>query len=39
MTYRGMLQLPPGDYVVRFVVRDALGNRTGSVAADVSVAQ
>jgi VWFA-related protein len=39
MTYRGMLQLPPGDYTVRFAVRDALGNRTGSVAARVNVAQ
>jgi hypothetical protein len=39
MTYRGMLQLPPGDYTVRFAVRDALGNPTGSVAARVNVAQ
>ena len=39
MTYRGMLQLPQGDYTVRFAVRDALGNRTGSVAAVVNVAQ
>lgn len=38
MTYRGGLQLPPGEYSVRFVVRDALGNRMGSVAAPVKVA-
>lgn len=39
MTYQNGLQLPPGDYNVRFVVRDALGNRMGSVAAPVKVAQ
>ena len=38
MTYRNGLQLPPGEYTVRFVVRDALGNRMGSVAAPVKVA-
>ena len=38
MTYRNRLQLPPGDYNVRFVVRDSLGNRTGSVAAPLTVA-
>ncbi len=37
MTYRNALQLPPGDYVVRFVVRDSLGNRMGSVAAPIKV--
>jgi VWFA-related protein len=37
MTYRGGLLLPPGVYNVRFVVRDSLGNRTGSVAAPVTV--
>jgi VWFA-related protein len=37
MTYRSGLQLPPGDYTVRFVVRDSLGNRTGSVAAPIKV--
>jgi len=37
MTYRGALQLPRGDYTVRFAVRDALGNRMGSVAAPVTV--
>jgi hypothetical protein len=38
LTYRNGLQLPPGEYTVRFVVRDALGNRLGSVAAPVTVA-
>jgi VWFA-related protein len=38
MTYRNGLQLPPGEYTVRFVVRDSLGNRMGSVAAPVVVA-
>ena len=37
MTYRNGLQLPPGEYIVRFVVRDSLGNRVGSVAAPVTV--
>ena len=37
MTYRNGLQLPPGEYTVRFVVRDSLGNRIGSVAAPVKV--
>lgn len=38
MTYRNGLQLPSGEYNVRFVVRDALGNRMGSVAAPITVA-
>jgi VWFA-related protein len=38
MTYRNGLQLPPGQYTVRFVVRDSIGNRTGSVAATINVA-
>jgi VWFA-related protein len=38
LTYRNGLQLQPGEYTVRFVVRDSLGNRTGSVAAPISVA-
>jgi VWFA-related protein len=38
MTYRNGLQLPPGEYIVRFVVRDSLGNRMGSVAAPIEVA-
>jgi len=39
MTYRNGLQLPPGEYNVRFVVRDSIGNRMGSVAAPVTVVQ
>jgi len=38
MTYRNGLQLPPGEYTVRFVVRDSIGNRVGSVAAPIKVA-
>jgi VWFA-related protein len=38
MTYRNGLHLPPGEYTVRFVVRDSLGDRMGSVAAPVNVA-
>ncbi|MGA9527681.1 MAG: VWA domain-containing protein [Terriglobales bacterium] len=38
MTYRNGLQLQPGEYTVRFVVRDSLGNRIGSVSAPVNVA-
>jgi hypothetical protein len=38
MTYRNALRLPAGAYNVRFVVRDALGNRMGSVAAPLTVA-
>jgi hypothetical protein len=37
MTFRNGLDLPPGEYTVRFVVRDSLGNRMGSVAAPVKV--
>jgi VWFA-related protein len=37
MTYRNALDLPPGDYTVRFAVRDSLGNRVGSVAAPIKV--
>jgi VWFA-related protein len=37
LTYRNRLQLPPGEYSVRFVVRDSLGNRTGSVAAPLTI--
>jgi hypothetical protein len=37
LTYHNNLQLPPGEYNVRFVVRDALGTRMGSVAAPVNV--
>lgn len=38
MTYRNGLQLPPGEYTVRFVVRDSLSNRMGSVVAPIRVA-
>ena len=38
MTYRNRLQLPPGEYNVRFVVRDSLGNHVGSVAAPLMIA-
>jgi VWFA-related protein len=37
MTYRGALQLLPGEYMVRFVVRDSLADRMGSVAAPIKV--
>jgi len=37
MTYRNGLDLSPGSYVVRFIVRDAIGNRMGSVAADLKL--
>jgi VWFA-related protein len=37
MTYRNALDLPPGEYTVRFVIRDSLDNRVGSVAAPVKV--
>jgi len=35
--YRGFLDLPPGEYTVRFVVRDNLSGRVGSVAAPLKV--
>ena len=37
MTYRNGLQLRPGEYTVRFVVRDSIGDRVGSVAAPIKV--
>jgi VWFA-related protein len=37
LTYHNGLQLASGEYTVRFVVRDSLGNRVGSVAAPVKV--
>jgi VWFA-related protein len=37
VAYRGALDLPPGEYAVRFVVRDNLSGRVGSVAAPVKV--
>jgi VWFA-related protein len=35
--YRGALDLAPGEYTVRFVVRDNLSGRVGSVAAPLKV--
>ncbi|HEX9112419.1 MAG TPA: VWA domain-containing protein, partial [Terriglobales bacterium] len=35
--YRGALDLAPGEYTVRFVVRDDLSGRVGSVAAPLKV--
>ncbi len=37
ITYKGALDLPPGQYTVRFVVRDNLRGRMGSVAAPLTV--
>ena len=37
MTYRASLQLPPGEYAVRFAVVDSLGRRTGSLIAPLKV--
>jgi VWFA-related protein len=37
IVYRDALDLAPGDYTVRFVVRDDLTGRTGSVAAPLKV--
>jgi len=37
ITYKGALDLPPGQYTVRFVVRDNLSGRMGSVAAPLAV--
>ncbi len=37
MTYSNHMRLVPGDYNVRFVIRDAIGNRIGSVSSPVSV--
>lgn len=37
ITYRGELDLAPGEYSVRIVVRDGLNGRIGSVAAPVKV--
>jgi VWFA-related protein len=37
LTYRGALDLAPGDYRVRLVVRDALNGRIGSVGALLKV--
>jgi len=37
IAYRGALSLAPGDYTVRFVVRDDLSGRMGSVSAPLKV--
>jgi VWFA-related protein len=37
LVYRDALDLAPGEYTVRFVVRDDLSGRTGSVAAPLKV--
>ena len=37
ITYKGGLDLPPGEYSVRFVVRDNLSGRVGSVAAPLTI--
>jgi len=37
ITYKGALDLPPGQYTVRFVVRDNLNGNVGSVAAPLTV--
>jgi hypothetical protein len=37
VVYRDALELAPGEYTVRFVVRDDLSGRTGSVAAPLKV--
>jgi VWFA-related protein len=39
VTYRSSFELPPGGYSVRFVVRDALSGRMGSVSAAIAVAK
>ncbi|MBI2678757.1 MAG: VWA domain-containing protein [Candidatus Koribacter versatilis] len=37
VNYKGVLQLPPGSYQLRFIVRDNLTGRIGSVVAPVQV--
>jgi hypothetical protein len=37
IVYRDALDLAPGEYTVRFVVRDDLSGRTGSVSAPLKV--
>lgn len=37
ITYKGDLELPAGEYTVRFVVRDNLSGRLGSVAAPLTI--
>jgi hypothetical protein len=35
--YRGGIVVPPGEYMVRFAVRDRLSGRMGSVSAPLKV--
>jgi fibronectin type 3 domain-containing protein len=37
VSFKGSLDLAPGEYTVRFVVRDNLSGRIGSVAAPLRV--
>jgi len=37
ITYRNVIELPPGDYNVRFVIRDVMSGRMGSVSAPIVV--
>lgn len=37
ISYRGALDLAPGEYTVRIVVRDSLSGRVGSIAAPLKV--
>jgi len=39
ISYRNVLTVPPGEYQVRFVVRDGITGKMGSVAATLKVAQ
>jgi len=39
ITYRNLIELPPGDYTVRFVIRDVMSGRMGSISAPISVAK
>ena len=39
ITYRNVLNVAPGDYLVRFVVRDGITGKMGSVAATLKVPQ
>ena len=37
LSYKNVLELPPGDYAVRFVIRNNLSGRIGSVTAPLTV--
>lgn len=39
LTYPNALELPPGNYVVRFVIRDGVNGRIGSLTAPLKVTQ